>query len=71
MTSFRRRSNLLITGSLLSAAALAGDPEGKANLAADGKLPAGPGFAAAFPADAGIAKHPDVIFADDFETGGL
>ncbi|RME94947.1 MAG: hypothetical protein D6766_04550 [Verrucomicrobia bacterium] len=31
-------------------------------------LPSGPGLAAAFPADRGIAGHPDVIFADDFEN---
>lgn len=30
-----------------------------------------PGIAAGFPADLGIASHPDVIFADDFEAGEL
>jgi len=29
------------------------------------------GLAARFPGDAGIASHPDVIFADDFEDGEL
>lgn len=58
----------LLAAGLLTVA-LAGDPDGKANLAEGSKLPSGPGLAAAFPADAGIAKHADVIFADDFETG--
>jgi len=39
------------------------------NLAAQSSLPRGPGLAARFPADAGIASHPAVIFADDFEHG--
>jgi len=56
---------------LVTAAFGGGDPEGKANLAADSTLPAGPGLAAGFPSDAGLAKHDDVIFADDFETGEL
>jgi hypothetical protein len=46
--------------------AAAADPE---NLADKKELPAGKGLAAAYPADAGIQKHADVIFADDFETG--
>ncbi|MBN1674620.1 MAG: hypothetical protein JXR37_26470, partial [Kiritimatiellae bacterium] len=33
-------------------------------------LPEGPGLAAAYPTDAGIAGHADVIFADDFESYG-
>ncbi len=62
----------LIPFPLLTAFALAGgDPEGKANLAAESSLPSGPGLAATFPADAGLAGHPDVIFADDFESGPL
>ncbi len=32
---------------------------------------ASPGLAAGFNNDAGIARHPDVIFADDFEEGDL
>lgn len=41
------------------------------NLAAQSPLPQGPGLAARFPADAGVAAHPAVIFADDFEHGEL
>ncbi|RUL88690.1 hypothetical protein [Tautonia sociabilis] len=44
-----------------------GDPDGSRNLAEGSPLPRGDGLAAAFPADRGIAEHPDVIFADDFE----
>lgn len=32
-------------------------------------LPSGDGLARAFPADRGIASHPEVIFADGFESG--
>jgi hypothetical protein len=46
-----------------------GDAEGKANLAGQGKWPSGPGIAAARVGDAGLRDHPDVIFADDFESG--
>src|SRR5947207_13982313 len=35
------------------------------------RLPEGPGLAAKYPADAGIAKDPAVFFADDFESGDL
>lgn len=48
-----------------------GDPEGKANLAGQSKLPSGPGLAAAYPQDSGIKSDADVIFGDDFETGAL
>jgi hypothetical protein len=41
------------------------------NLAAGSDLPRGAGLAARFKADAGIASHSAVIFADDFETGEL
>ncbi len=44
---------------------------GPVNVAADKELPAGKGLAAAFPADSGIGKHPDVLFADGFESGDL
>lgn len=50
-------------------AASGGDPEGAVNLAATSKLPKEGGLAAAFPGDHGIATHPAVIFADDFESG--
>lgn len=41
------------------------------NLAEEQLLPAGKGLAADFAADAGIAEHRDVIFADNFEQGTL
>jgi predicted amidohydrolase len=41
------------------------------NLVAQSTLPRGPGLAARFRADSGIASHPAVIFADDFEAGEL
>src|SRR5947207_626017 len=41
------------------------------NTAAHSRLPQGPGLAARFKADFGIATDPAVIFADDFETGEL
>jgi hypothetical protein len=58
---------------LLSPAVLlaGGDPEGEANLASAGKLPSGPGVAAAYPGDKGIDANAEVIFADDFEDGDL
>jgi len=48
-----------------------GDPEGRTNLVAASKLPHGAGLAAKFPGDHGLRSHPDVLFADDFETGQL
>ena len=48
----------------------AGDPKGEANQAAKKELPEGPGLAAEF-AEEKIARHPAVIFADDFEKGAL
>jgi hypothetical protein len=44
---------------------------GPVNLAAEGGLPSGPGLAARFKADLAIRDHPDVIFADGFESGEL
>lgn len=41
------------------------------NVAAEKLLPEGAGLAAAFKADAKLQTHPDVIFADDFESGAL
>jgi hypothetical protein len=52
-------------------AVLAGDPEDGANLAGAALLPSGAGLAAAHSGDRGIADHAEVIFADDFETGGM
>ncbi len=37
----------------------------------DSGLPRGRGLAARFHADAGIDGHPDILFADDFESGAL
>jgi hypothetical protein len=39
--------------------------------AAEDKLPDGPGLAAKYPQDRGIAKDAAVLFADDFESGDL
>jgi hypothetical protein len=53
---------------LLAATTAFAAPE---NLASKSSLPSGPGLAATFPADAGLRKHDQVIFADDFESGDL
>ncbi|QDV38843.1 hypothetical protein [Tautonia plasticadhaerens] len=45
-----------------------GDPDGSRDLAEAGRLPEGDGLAAGFVADRGVAGHPDVVFADDFEA---
>ena len=50
------------------AAESGGDPEGARNLAGASDLPRGEGIARLYPADRGIAGHPAVIFADDFES---
>jgi hypothetical protein len=47
-----------------------GDGDGSRNRAGTSTLPRGDGLAAGFEADRGIAKHADVIFADDFEGDG-
>jgi hypothetical protein len=41
------------------------------NIASESTLPQGESFAARFKADSGIAAHPAVIFADNFEQGDL
>jgi len=51
-------------------AVFAGDI-GFTNLAASSALHQGPGLAARFKADSGIAADPAVVFADDFERGQL
>jgi hypothetical protein len=56
---------------ILAGPVLGSDPDGKANLAGKAELPSGNGLAAQFLGDAGIKSHPDVIFADDFETGAM
>lgn len=47
------------------------DSGGRTNLAEKKELPSGPGLAAAYPADKALSNCPDVIFADDFESGAL
>jgi hypothetical protein len=61
---------LLGLGSLAIGLAAA-QPPALTNVAARALLPQGPGIAAAFVGDAKIRDHTDVIFADDFEAGGL
>ncbi len=41
------------------------------NRVAESSLPSGFGLAGAYSADAGLRANPDVIFADDFESGAL
>ncbi len=50
---------------------LSAEPDLTTNLAATSALPRGAGLAAKFPGDAGLKADPRVIFADNFETGGL
>ena len=55
-----------------TALAIAGsDPEGKANQALTSNLPRGEGLAARFPTDGDWKRNQEVIFVDDFESGGL
>jgi hypothetical protein len=63
------RPSLTLSTLLLSLAiSFAADPQ---NLATKKELPEGKGLATAFKADAGLRKHADVLFADDFEAGNL
>lgn len=55
----------------LIASAAASDPEGNSNRAASSDLPSGKGLASRYPGDAGLDGDPQVIFADDFESGSL
>lgn len=48
-----------------------GDPDGQQNSAANSTLPQGAGLAAGFASDVGISDHPNVVFAEDFETPGF
>lgn len=66
-----RLLHLACLGILIVHSPLAADTGPKANLAHQHLVPEGPGLAAEFPADQGIAAHPAVIFADDFESGTL
>lgn len=63
--------SLALAGGLSLIAGAQSTTERYPNLAAQSNLPRGPGLAARFKADAGVAHHPAVIFADDFETGDL
>jgi hypothetical protein len=63
--------SLLLIAGLLPLASLRAADEPFPNLAARSDLPQGPGLVARFPADAGIASLPAVIFSDDFESGEL
>src|SRR5262249_52243337 len=56
---------------LVPATILCAGEERFPNLASHSALPEGPGLAAKFRADLGIASHAAVIFADDFESGEL
>ncbi len=56
---------------LSTTVALAVDAEQPVNLAGQKGLPAGKGLAAPFTADVGVRTHPDVIFADSFESGPI
>jgi hypothetical protein len=62
-----------IAGAMLAAAvaAFGGELESQVNLASKSELPSGNGLAASLPGDAGLKGNPDVIFADDFESGNL
>ncbi len=66
------RGFLIFVGvAVFNSGLIAGDPNGTANLASKKELPSGKGLAAEVTAEADLKKHPDVIFADDFETGRL
>jgi len=60
-------SLLLVLGATLSLAGV----ERFSNLATNSQLPQGKGLAVQFKADNGIAAHPAVIFADNFENSEL
>ncbi len=59
---------LLLGSSSLACLGQSGDPNGERNQASRHLLPEGPGLAASLPAGAGMDQHPDVIFAEDFES---
>ena len=67
-----KRSILILLSAPLAALDLNGEeadqvPPHTINRASESKLPAGNGIAAAFTFDKGVAGHPSVIFADNFE----
>src|SRR5262245_52769500 len=55
----------------VTADVLGRDAEVSSNRVDQSALPFGAGLAAAYLADVGLKASPDVIFADDFETGNL
>ena len=61
----------LVFSTLLACNLLYAQEDGYPNIVADSSLSQGSGLAARFKADAGIAAHSDVVFADDFEVGEL
>lgn len=61
----------LLMGGFAPLALLSASDDRFPNLASHSALPQGPGLAARFRADSGIANHSAVIFADDFENGEL
>src|SRR5947208_14010256 len=62
-----RRVALVTIGLCLACADLPGaEPAPR-----EGKLPEGPGLAAKYPRDVGMAGDPRVLFAEDFESGGV
>ena len=73
MRYLRNLANIVLVASAITGAlwslptTLAQD--GVPEQVADSPLPRGPGLAADFVADQNIARHPAVIFADDFEDG--
>lgn len=71
MSCVRYLAGLAWAGWISGLAFGASDPEGRANIASQKLLPSGPGLAAEFPGDHGVNRHPEVIFADNFERGAL
>ncbi|MCZ7635495.1 MAG: hypothetical protein M5U12_05245 [Verrucomicrobia bacterium] len=63
-------ATLGVLGLVVVAAGVAAE-ERLENLAPKRLLPEGNGLAAGVSGDAGLRGHPDVIFADDFESGVL
>jgi hypothetical protein len=59
---------LVVIAILRSLLAIGGESGAFTNTVAQSTLPQGPGLAAAFKADSGIATHAGVIFADDFDN---
>ncbi len=69
MNVFSRFAALAAVASV--ALELSADAALMTNLADTSSLPRGTGLAAKFPGDAGLKADPQVIFADNFEAGGL